>query len=201
MSGRSLQDVPAERRCTARSKRSGERCRRWATPGSNVCRMHGGRTPHGPGTGAPIKHGLYSKYKATLGELTDAMYDPELAEELALTRMLLERLHQRFALDEAVLSEDLMDAFVRLVDQVRKLVDSMNRPRAEVTALLVKVEDTDLLDLIAEVLTDVAGPEVTARVAQGLQSRALASQRSCTGSERDGETAAPTSAPRSQAGA
>ena len=31
--------------CTARSKNSGEQCRRWAIVGGNVCIMHGGRAP------------------------------------------------------------------------------------------------------------------------------------------------------------
>lgn len=33
------------RRCTAKSKQSGERCKRAATPGANVCAIHGGKTP------------------------------------------------------------------------------------------------------------------------------------------------------------
>lgn len=36
---------PGPQRCTARSKRSGEQCKRWATPGAAVCRMHGGKAP------------------------------------------------------------------------------------------------------------------------------------------------------------
>src|ERR1700722_6501204 len=31
--------------CTATSKRSGDRCKRRASPGSNVCSMHGSRSP------------------------------------------------------------------------------------------------------------------------------------------------------------
>lgn len=34
-----------ERRCTARSRRSGELCRRWAIRGGTVCIMHGGKAP------------------------------------------------------------------------------------------------------------------------------------------------------------
>jgi hypothetical protein len=36
---------PDHQRCTARSKRSGERCRHYKTPGSNVCAMHGSASP------------------------------------------------------------------------------------------------------------------------------------------------------------
>jgi len=34
-----------ERRCTARSKRSGDRCKRAPIPGGSVCIMHGGAAP------------------------------------------------------------------------------------------------------------------------------------------------------------
>lgn len=34
-----------ERRCTARSKQSGERCKRAAIVGGTVCSMHGGKSP------------------------------------------------------------------------------------------------------------------------------------------------------------
>lgn len=33
-----------DRRCTARSKQSGERCKRWAIKGGTVCPMHGGKS-------------------------------------------------------------------------------------------------------------------------------------------------------------
>lgn len=33
------------RKCAARSKQSGNRCRRWATKGSTVCKMHGSAAP------------------------------------------------------------------------------------------------------------------------------------------------------------
>ena len=39
--------------CTAKSKQSGQRCRRNAVPGKDKCYIHGGRTPS--------KHGAYSK--------------------------------------------------------------------------------------------------------------------------------------------
>lgn len=36
---------PLDRQCTARSKRSGQRCRKAAIAGGSVCRMHGGSAP------------------------------------------------------------------------------------------------------------------------------------------------------------
>jgi hypothetical protein len=47
--------------CTARSKQSGERCKRHASPGRTVCYIHGGKSLRG--TDLPqFKHGRYSKY-------------------------------------------------------------------------------------------------------------------------------------------
>jgi hypothetical protein len=48
--GRESASVPLEsgserERCTARSKRSGERCGRWPSKGSTVCSTHGGAAP------------------------------------------------------------------------------------------------------------------------------------------------------------
>jgi hypothetical protein len=73
-------------RCRAKSKRSQERCKRWATPGREVCRMHGGRTLMG--LAAPrLKTGHYSKFLPTrlAAEYERASHDPEL---LALRREL-----------------------------------------------------------------------------------------------------------------
>jgi len=39
--------VGDERRCTAMSKRSHERCKRFRTPGRSVCKFHGGYSPRG----------------------------------------------------------------------------------------------------------------------------------------------------------
>jgi len=54
--------------CTARSKRSGKQCLKWAVRGRNTCHMHGG-TSKGPTTKlgkersrkAALHHGAYTK--------------------------------------------------------------------------------------------------------------------------------------------
>ena len=46
-------------RCTATSKRSGERCKGPAVKGWHVCRFHGARGGHRPGKGHPsFRHGM-----------------------------------------------------------------------------------------------------------------------------------------------
>jgi hypothetical protein len=49
------------RQCTATSKRSGQRCRKHAMRGRNVCLAHGGRTPLGFGS-PHWKTGLHSRH-------------------------------------------------------------------------------------------------------------------------------------------
>lgn len=48
-------------RCTAKSKQSGEQCKRHAVPGMTVCAMHGGKTPGGIAS-PHFKTGRHSKY-------------------------------------------------------------------------------------------------------------------------------------------
>lgn len=49
-------------RCTATSKRTGERCKGPAVTGWRVCRFHGAGGGHGPGKAHPsYRHGLRSQ--------------------------------------------------------------------------------------------------------------------------------------------
>lgn len=75
--------------CTARSKRTHERCKAPAVVGKHVCFHHGGA----PGTGRPIIHGRYSKALAGHPEILERYErhrdDPKLMEtlnEIALLR-------------------------------------------------------------------------------------------------------------------
>ena len=49
--------------CTAKSKQSGQQCRRNAVPGKDKCHIHGGKTPS--------KHGGYSKKKVIESDIPD----------------------------------------------------------------------------------------------------------------------------------
>lgn len=54
-------------RCTAKSKRSGLRCKGPAVRGWTVCRMHGAGGGHGPGTANPaFKHGMRGREWAVM---------------------------------------------------------------------------------------------------------------------------------------
>lgn len=64
--------------CTAKSKRSGERCRREATPGAKVCASHGSKSLKGVQSPS-FKTGAYSKApERLLANFQAALQDPEL---------------------------------------------------------------------------------------------------------------------------
>lgn len=66
-------------RCTAKSKQSGERCKKSAVVGFTVCEIHGGKTPVGIASPA-FKHGRLSKHLPTelLAAYQDSQDDPDL---------------------------------------------------------------------------------------------------------------------------
>lgn len=67
--------------CEARSKQSGQRCKRAAAPGRNVCAIHGGKSPRGLASPSTT-HGAYSKALPSrlLADFETARADPELLE-------------------------------------------------------------------------------------------------------------------------
>lgn len=66
-------------RCEAKSKQSGEQCKRNASIGSTKCAMHGGKTPKGIAS-THFKTGRYSKHLPVglLDAYQDTLNDPEL---------------------------------------------------------------------------------------------------------------------------
>ena len=159
-----------DHRCTAMSKQTKERCQAWAIKGTRVCRRHGGRSPRGAGTGRPVLHGAYSKYSLHLTEaieIIEGMNQPELADEIALTRALLIRLQSEFGPDHPMLlSGEVLGAFVLLLDQIRKLADSMKKPKPELGPITVRLEETGLPEDIAKLIIEEAGVDCAARIAK-----------------------------------
>jgi hypothetical protein len=75
-------------RCTAKSKQSGEQCKRHASIGRTVCAIHGGKIPRGHAL-PQTTHGRYSKHLPTrmLANYVQSRDDPEmlaLSNEIAL---------------------------------------------------------------------------------------------------------------------
>lgn len=113
--------------CTAKSKRTGERCKANAVTGKNVCYHHGGRSLSG--TLAPrFKTGKYSKFLPTklAANYAAALADPEwlaLKDEIALTEARLsEALEKLTAGETPALLSELESAYGRL----RVAIDSGN---------------------------------------------------------------------------
>lgn len=76
-------------RCTARSKRTGERCKRRVASAPWVCCMHGGKTPVGPGSPS-WKSGKFStRVPRDLLEAYERVFDDEVLLGLRHSRALL----------------------------------------------------------------------------------------------------------------
>lgn len=89
-------ETPGRLQCTAKSKRSGERCQRFPIVGRTTCYMHGGTQPVGPAANN-YKDGRYSKYLPTkyLPAYQAAQSDPDLLSlqhEIRLTDTMLSKL-------------------------------------------------------------------------------------------------------------
>ena len=112
--------------CTAKAKRTGERCQMHAVHGYTVCRVHGANPKnHG---GGKIKHGLYAK--APGEKLKEAIVASEglqgLEPELELMRSRLALFLQTMEGDtDMVLGMETMEALSRVVGRIESLVKSI----------------------------------------------------------------------------
>ena len=76
------------RRCTARAKSTGERCRRRPHPGANVCVIHGAGAPQVQRT---ARERLAELVLPAITTLHDALASGDLAAALKAARMVLDR--------------------------------------------------------------------------------------------------------------
>ena len=69
-----LMDAPSvgRQKCEARSKQSGERCKRWPIPGGTVCVIHGGKAPQAQAAAKDRLMALQNKAVDTIAKLLDA---------------------------------------------------------------------------------------------------------------------------------
>lgn len=80
------------KRCKAKSKQTGERCKRYVTPGMKVCKFHGGKSLRGPAH-PRWKHGGTARYvpERMAQALATLRTDPKLLElthELSVLKVL-----------------------------------------------------------------------------------------------------------------
>ena len=152
--------------CTAKSKRTGERCKAHAVDGYTVCRMHGAGSPHkgrpGGGDGRPITTGRYSlAHRKSLEEKAQAFVNDlqpgNLTGELALMRALLQDYLERFPDGQRLPYEDIARMFEmaaeisRLVERIAKIIAATSLTQSDIKhlqerftlALLTYIPDAD----------------------------------------------------------
>jgi hypothetical protein len=79
---------PMERRCTARSKQSGVRCKRVPIPGGTVCTMHGGAAPQ---VQKSARERIAALVHPALDTLQRALSDQDMNAAVRAARDLLDR--------------------------------------------------------------------------------------------------------------
>ena len=112
--------------CLARSKRTGEQCRRYAVKAKTACYMHSGKSP-----GRPIVHGRYSHALKSHPEFLERYEyhksDPALMEtmnEIALQRALLDRYLTRHG---ALMDKDFVEQVRAFGETITKLVERRHK--------------------------------------------------------------------------
>lgn len=112
---------PADKQCSADSKRTGRRCGAWAVSGRDTCYHHGGTSPIGAGS-PNYRDGSRSKYRAifsggALDHYEASREDPryiELREEIALLdTLVIEELMAAKVGEGGALWEELSQAWER----------------------------------------------------------------------------------------
>lgn len=101
--------------CTAKSKQSGEQCKKSAIVGKNKCAIHGGKSRSGFGS-STFKHGRYSKALPAhlMANYTQALADPQLLslnEEVALCDARVAELMGRLGTGESLVKWESLQAY------------------------------------------------------------------------------------------
>lgn len=136
--------------CKAKSKRTGQRCKRGATPGMEVCYIHGGKSLRGIASPS-FKHGRYSKAMPSrlLEKFNESQSDPRLLE---------------LAEDISLIDARLSDVLVRvdsgesgqLWQKLRATHDAMIKAKNEGDMMIMALKLNDLGQLIERGLGDYA---------------------------------------------
>jgi hypothetical protein len=131
--------------CQAKSKQSGERCKKDAVEGVAVCHIHGGKS-----IGQPITTGRYSlKHRASLEakaqQFIETTAPGDLTGELALMRTLLQDYLERFpegmpmSLEVIESVYRMLDGIGRTVERIAKILNQTALTQAEVQLLQVRL--------------------------------------------------------------
>jgi hypothetical protein len=141
------------RQCTAKSKQTGNRCRKYAVSGYTVCRVHGARGGH------PITTGRYSKIlRGKVAEKLNLLEsgDPtDLLPELQIQRALFSEYLSRF--DEYVmLTANDIQRLVNWSEAIGRMVERIVKERNEtaLTAIEIKYLQTRIVDTVRKFIDD-----------------------------------------------
>ena len=158
-------------RCKAKCKATGEQCKKWAMTGGSVCRAHGGASLRGPAL-PQYKFGVYAKRTHDLSDVVEGMERADLTRELVLTRTALHELLDRHGLQTLVEMKGGSQALLAYIEQIRRIVDRMRRRESAIEAVAVRVEDTGILEAIADIIVERFGMEVAVDIWEELRARA-----------------------------
>lgn len=138
--------------CTAKSKRTGERCKQTAMHGSNVCYMHGGKSPKGIAS-ATYKHGRYSRYtRANIAEKLDRLLaDPDILQLHDEIRLVTLRIDEKLDRLETVDAKAIMQELLTLSDKINNglhnqdfvKVDEANQHMRDILVSRIRSHDVD----------------------------------------------------------
>ena len=166
-----MNDYPMNEQCTAKSKRTGKRCKLAPAKGKAVCRFHGGKSLSGKDSPL-MKHGRYSKNlpDKLAQKYLEAQADPALLDmrsDIALVDTRLAEMTGTITEDNAA---DHWKEILTLLEQRRKLVESERKRLVEmhqvITAERAMVLMSAILGIIRENVND---RETLTRISEGIR--------------------------------
>jgi hypothetical protein len=157
--------------CKAKSKQSGQQCKKSAVPGFEVCEIHGGKSLRGADH-PNFKTGIYAKdtphkFHEKAQRFLDA--DPfDLIPEIALMRTLLADYLSRFEISP--LDEHAIYTMSNLISEISKLAERLTRIKNEtaMTGAEIALLETRITGTIVKYIDDPAKREAFIREIFGI---------------------------------
>lgn len=149
--------------CTAKSKRTGERCKANAVTGSDKCYHHGGATP--------VKHGLYSKYsKAKLAGLVNELKDnPALTDIKEHVALMFALLLKKLETMQDEISDDDIHNLSNLAEKTTKAIERWYKVNYGVKYILQVEQVQVLVNQVVHIIREEVGDEsIVKRIAARL---------------------------------
>jgi hypothetical protein len=161
---------PWRRKCTAKSKSTGERCRRWAIRGGDVCPMHGGSAKHVRQRAEQRMEDRLRAFgrrsmdaaEAALDSIEEIAYDPDAPARDRIAAFRAATSGVTLAKDATAESETMHPEVVDLTQEILRLVGAdeaavaavglpdHRRTRDVEAEIMAGVVEVDLADLFAE---------------------------------------------------